>query len=151
MDDVHDPRVSPTSSKNGVATWVLSLLAFLEGGLYVRTYDQLARRSGRSIAHTRRALGPHVRSSLNMGKAYVASRKTVRRQADRLGLWRHERSGAVSHRRHSSTRSFPAVRSSVTTSARADPCPTGIGPPMNQGPPWPRAAPGLGNGASRQC
>ena len=65
------------NKKKNMPAWLIVLLTFLEKRANVRTYEQLAMKVGKSIAHVRRYLGPYVITSLNKDRTFVASKKTV--------------------------------------------------------------------------
>lgn len=86
------------SKNNVMQAWVMLLLSFFDERAFVRTYQQLATKVGKSVAHIRRYLGPHVLTSLNKNREYVTSKKTVAKNCDRYGFFVHPSTGAVFHK-----------------------------------------------------
>lgn len=78
--------------------WVMLLLSFFDERAFVRTYQQLAIKVGKSVAHIRRYLAPYVLTSLNKNREYVTSKKTVAKNCDRYGFFVHSSTEAVFHK-----------------------------------------------------
>ena len=83
----------------GILPWVMVLISFFNKGAFVRTYQQLAIKAGKSVAHVRRYLNPHVLTSLNKNREYVSSKRTVEKKCDRYGFFVHSPTGAVFHKK----------------------------------------------------
>jgi hypothetical protein len=77
----------------------MGILAFLEKGAYVRTYEQLALKVSKSVANVRRYLNSRVVTSINKNRNYVTSKTTVKKKCDHYGFFIHERTGAIFHKK----------------------------------------------------
>lgn len=77
--------------------WLVILLGLFKRTDEVFTYEEIARKVNRAVPHVRKYLGPFVMTSLNKKRTLVTSKRTVKKNGDHYGFFRHEQTGAVFH------------------------------------------------------
>jgi len=83
--------------KSKAPAWLIMLLALFKRANTVFTYEEVSSTVNRVVPHVRKYLEPFVMTSLNKKRTFVTTKRTVKKNCDHYGFYRHEQTGAVFH------------------------------------------------------